>query len=244
MFSIREEKIMSTNITTATFKSNLKKSARLIQKEKNVDYNKALNLASQEYGFDSYHALQTRQKNSNNESNISNPNIGTNGVNKQYSQSQGNRGKQLNPNQMHSLVIAMNQETDVSLLKVIDGRNVQVERVSFQREFLDKGFLEKIGARKLSIEEIKNRKLNQVRPYQEHLLYLEFARSTPWEREEAFEYIRSILFPSTNEYSISSIACSERIWLDNNPIQNFNYDPERFGPGDYCSAIDGYHDSY
>lgn len=34
-----------------------------------------------------------------NESNIPNPNKGTRGTNKQYSQNQGNRGKQLNPNQ-------------------------------------------------------------------------------------------------------------------------------------------------
>ena len=34
-----------------------------------------------------------------NESNQQNPNKGTSGTNKQYSQDQGNRGKQLNPNQ-------------------------------------------------------------------------------------------------------------------------------------------------
>lgn len=34
-----------------------------------------------------------------NEANISNPNKGTAGTNKQYDQNQGNRGKQLNPNQ-------------------------------------------------------------------------------------------------------------------------------------------------
>ena len=34
-----------------------------------------------------------------NEANIPNPNKGTKGTNKQYSQNQGNRGKQLNPNQ-------------------------------------------------------------------------------------------------------------------------------------------------
>jgi len=34
-----------------------------------------------------------------NQSNIKNANKGTNGVNKQYAQNQGNRGKQLNPNQ-------------------------------------------------------------------------------------------------------------------------------------------------
>jgi hypothetical protein len=33
-----------------------------------------------------------------NQANQQNPNKGTSGTNKQYSQSQGNRGKQLNPN--------------------------------------------------------------------------------------------------------------------------------------------------
>lgn len=34
-----------------------------------------------------------------NAANMQNPNKGTPGVNKQYAQNQGNRGKQLNPNQ-------------------------------------------------------------------------------------------------------------------------------------------------
>lgn len=34
-----------------------------------------------------------------NQSNMQNPNKGTEGTNKQYDQNQGNRGKQLNPNQ-------------------------------------------------------------------------------------------------------------------------------------------------
>ncbi|GHU91444.1 hypothetical protein FACS1894155_11100 [Bacteroidia bacterium] len=34
-----------------------------------------------------------------NVSNMQNPNKGTSGTNKQYDQNQGNRGKQLNPNQ-------------------------------------------------------------------------------------------------------------------------------------------------
>ena len=37
--------------------------------------------------------------NSNNEANIQNPNKGTNGTNKAYDQAQGNKGKQLNPQQ-------------------------------------------------------------------------------------------------------------------------------------------------
>jgi len=34
-----------------------------------------------------------------NNSNVQNPNKGTDGTNKQYDQNQGNRGQQLNPNQ-------------------------------------------------------------------------------------------------------------------------------------------------
>ena len=34
-----------------------------------------------------------------NAANIQNPNKGSNGTNKQYDQNQGNRGKQMNPNQ-------------------------------------------------------------------------------------------------------------------------------------------------
>lgn len=38
-------------------------------------------------------------KPTDNTANISNPNKGTNGTNKQYDQAQGNRGTQMNPNQ-------------------------------------------------------------------------------------------------------------------------------------------------
>jgi hypothetical protein len=38
----------------------------------------------------------------NNNSNMSNANKGSSGTNKQYDQNQGNRGKQLNPNQKPS----------------------------------------------------------------------------------------------------------------------------------------------
>lgn len=38
-------------------------------------------------------------KPADNQANMQNPNKGNNGVNKQFAQNQGNRGKQLNPNQ-------------------------------------------------------------------------------------------------------------------------------------------------
>ena len=40
-----------------------------------------------------------------NQSNIKNANKGTNGVNKQYAQNQGNRRKQLNPNQKKNKIL-------------------------------------------------------------------------------------------------------------------------------------------
>lgn len=43
--------------------------------------------------------MSDKIKPEDNESNMQNPNYGTNGTNKHYDQNQGNRGKQLNPNQ-------------------------------------------------------------------------------------------------------------------------------------------------
>lgn len=44
-------------------------------------------------------AKQKSSTNNNNHANQKNSNKGTNGVNEQYAKVQGNRGKQLNPNQ-------------------------------------------------------------------------------------------------------------------------------------------------
>jgi hypothetical protein len=41
----------------------------------------------------------SKQKNGNHNADIQNPNKGTPGNNRTYDQNQGNRGKQLNPNQ-------------------------------------------------------------------------------------------------------------------------------------------------
>lgn len=42
---------------------------------------------------------KSKTKTPNHEADIKNPNKGTDGVNPTYSKNQGNRGKQLNPNQ-------------------------------------------------------------------------------------------------------------------------------------------------
>ncbi|MGE8297409.1 MAG: hypothetical protein ACN6PH_17895 [Pseudomonas sp.] len=46
-----------------------------------------------------------------NEANQVNPNKGTSGTNRQYDQAQGNRGKQLNPNQ-HPIAHAHDEDID------------------------------------------------------------------------------------------------------------------------------------
>lgn len=46
--------------------------------------------------------MDKKIKPEDNIANMQNPNKGTSGTNKQYDQSQGNRGKQLNPNQKNS----------------------------------------------------------------------------------------------------------------------------------------------
>jgi hypothetical protein len=43
--------------------------------------------------------MSNKIKPSDNQSNMQNPNKGTPGTNRQYDQNQGNRGKQMNPNQ-------------------------------------------------------------------------------------------------------------------------------------------------
>ena len=49
--------------------------------------------------------MKNKIKPQQNQSNIKNANKGTNGVNKQYAQNQGNRVKQLNPNQNKNKIL-------------------------------------------------------------------------------------------------------------------------------------------
>tara|TARA_R110001583_G_scaffold68130_1_gene194171 strand:+ start:517 stop:1221 length:705 start_codon:yes stop_codon:yes gene_type:complete len=52
-----------SKLISPTFIKNVKKSAKSLKKELNIDHTKALELASKEAGFSSYHALQTTFEN-------------------------------------------------------------------------------------------------------------------------------------------------------------------------------------
>lgn len=240
-----------TDITTPTFRSNFKKYARTIQKNDEIIYAKAQHIAAKKYGFDSYHALQAHRKSINNESNIINANLGTDGVNVQYAKAQGNRGKQLNPNQQSSLLVAFDDDLIIYKTHKKDGEFITVTE-NFQTEYLDKGFAEEIGARIISLEELKCRDLpwgefpdpEAYRLHQFGLTCIEFLRDkdTPWTKSDADRLVKERIRPK-----IGSHYCSA-FWLDGKPVDNHIGDAqireaELIVMDDYlqyCPAIDGY----
>ncbi|MBE3653899.1 hypothetical protein [Vibrio navarrensis] len=230
---------MSSNMSK-TLKTKLKKQARHIQHDFNVSYSQALEIAAKEKGFPSYHALQAVKKNDNHKADIVNANLGTCGINDTYAKAMGNRGKQLNPNQKHSLVLTLNPRSEVNILAVINGKRCVTEKVRLLDDFLQKVFVERHGARILGTKEINARSFQRLYRCTVHTLYVEFLSDTPWEAKVAFDLIRDCLFPHSNEYSLNSYSCSDIIWLDGSPIKNFNYDDERYAEPDYHPAIDGY----
>lgn len=229
-----------SNHITQTFVSNVKKLARSLKNDLNITHSAALELAAKHHNYDSYHALITHSKKcANHESDIVNGNLGTNGVNITKSKADGNRGKQLNPNQKHSLTIAIKDDCKANVLVSIDdkGRRL-VKEVSFKDEFLDKGLLERISARRIGPKELAHRALkpSDHREIITRCFYVEFLKDTEWDIDEAFQFIRA-------RFSmLGGSAYAETIWLDNYPHFNFNYDEYKYEDLPYCPGIDGYHD--
>jgi len=184
------------DITTKTFLSNVKKSAKAIKKNDNICHSKALDRAAKKHGFDSYHALKSRHKSVNNGSNIVNANLGTDGVNDQYAKAQGNRGKQLNPNQKSSLIVVFNDDLKLSNYHYEDGKLITVIE-NFQTEYLDKGFAEDIGARQVSFKDLKHRYLEDP----DGELSEDFLRRCEWGWNWGYTYIE-FLRNKDNPWSI------------------------------------------
>lgn len=241
-------------ITTKTFLSNVKKSARAIQKNDNVCYSKALDRAAKSHGFDSYHALISCRNSINNESNIVNANLGTDGVNAQYAKAQGNRGKQLNPNQKSSLIVVFNDDLNFSNYHYEDGKLITTIE-NFQTEYLDKGFAEEIGARQVSFKELKHRYLEVPDgELSEDLLrrcewgwnwgytYIEFLRNkdNPWSIEDANQLVRKRIESKIGQ------NYREFFYLDGKQIDNhIGVEMSRHidlmdNQPEYHPAIDGY----
>ncbi|PKG73123.1 hypothetical protein CXF86_19370 [Shewanella sp. GutCb] len=237
-----------TDITTPTFRSNFKKLSRHIQTNNEICYKKAQDIAAKQFGFPSYHALGAHRNRINNESNIVNANLGTDGVNEQYAKAQGNRGKQLNPNQQSSLIVAFDNELIVRTTHIKGDEFIFTEE-DFQTEYLDKGFAEEIGARLISREELKRRDLpwgefpdpEAYRLHQCGLTCIEFLRDkdTPWTKSDADKFLHEKF------YSKNNVKYYDTCWLDGKPVRNHIGDdsarkmalPE---PLEYCPAIDGY----
>lgn len=239
---------MSSNLSK-TLKTKIQKSARHIQRDSNVNYSQALELAAQQAGFSSYHALQATKRNNNHQSDIVNPNLGTNGVNDAYAKAMGNRGKQLNPNQKHSFVFSVDPRAKVSQITVKNGLRYQTATAELKDGYVQKIFVEGHGGRILSKEEVVARGFTewdrQTWPVYRsqctvHSLFIEFLSDTLWEYEAAVDLICSCFFPSSDEYSISAFFCSDIIWLNGKIRLNWNYDFERYELPDYHPAIDGY----
>lgn len=113
-----------------------------------------------------------------NQSNTLNPNKGFSGTNKQYSQNQGNRGKQLNPNQANTLIVLVKSSVVVEKQNPLDRCNDL--QLSFKSEYLDKGFLKKIGATLLDKTVVEERELkaphdNELREPIENYFFIEYS---------------------------------------------------------------------
>lgn len=102
---------------------------------------------------------------------------------------QGNKGKQLNPNQKSSLLVVFDDDLVVYEHEYKNNTPRLVQH-NFQTEYLDKGFATDIGARILSFAEVKNRDLDigyGARLHQWGYTCIEFLRSkgNPWTIEDA-----------------------------------------------------------
>lgn len=176
----------------------------------------------------------------NNEANILNANKGLSGVNKQYAKKHGNRGKQLNPNQKDSLIVLIPNDAKVARAEH-NGPETQFEYVSFRKEYLEKGFLQKIGAREIGIKEAKNRDIRFLDGSQTHgwgYIFVEFLKGDEelWTFKEAHELLIKCLYETVGN------IYSDTLWLNGKPYKNHNYKEPEDEPLPYCPAIDGYHD--
>jgi len=176
----------------------------------------------------------------NNEANIQNANKGVLGVNDQYAKNEGNRGKQLNPNQKSSLIIMVDDDKEVSRLRQLPGTEPKLEFISFKKEFIDKGFLKEIGARRLSNEEAENRDIRLScgnEAYKWGYILIEFLREkdNEWTVEEANTHLIKAFTGNVGH------IYRDEFWLNGNIHKNHKYvelayEEEIF----YCPAIDGY----
>lgn len=233
---------------TQSFISNVKKRAKKIQVESDIKRTQALELAAQEVGFPNYHALLRHSKQANNhQANIVNANKGMDGVNREFAMAQGNRGKQLNPNQNSSLLVIFNDDLMVNESEY-EGTTPKLISRNFKTEYLDKGFATDIGARILSFAEVKHRDLDigyGSRLHQWGYICVEFLRNknNPWTIEDANEIAKKRIGSNIGS------CYREFFFIDGVYVNNHINDERTLALAladdiQYCPAIDGYYDNY
>lgn len=210
--------------------SKVKARAKAIKKENNIQHMKALELAAQEFGYPSYHALDTFLKRLNkNQSDVAR--------------------KPFNPTQHSSLLVVFDDDLEIRSYKTVGGEIITT-RDNFQTEYLSKGFAEQIGARLVSTEELKQRRLlatyDVMRGDRDYLhewgyVCIEFlrAKDNPWTIEDADKLVMEKV-----EKAIGR-NYREFFYLDGRRVENHKskewHDKwNSYDDIDYHPAIDGY----
>ncbi|MDF4332849.1 hypothetical protein P3383_06575 [Vibrio parahaemolyticus] len=210
--------------------SKVKSRAKAIKKEKKIGHMKALEVAAQEIGYPSFHALDTYLKRlkKNEFSATINP---------------------FNPDLQSSLLVVFNDDLELFDYKEVEGDFITT-RKSFQEEYLNKGFAERIGARLLTVDELQQRGLiapggseNGDKDYLHDWGYIciEFVREkdNPWTIEDAeklvIEQVESEIGRNYREF----------FYLDGKLINNhisraWDAEWDDYVDVDYHPAIDGY----
>lgn len=210
--------------------SKVKSRANVIKKEMKIGHMKALEVAAHEIGYPSFHALDTYLKRlKQNESSATiNP---------------------FNPDLQSSLLVVFDDDLKLFDYKEVEGDFITTKK-SFQEEYLNKGFAERIGARLLTADELQQRGLiapggsqNDSKNYLHRWGYIciEFVREkdNPWTIEDAdklvIEQVQSEIGLNYREF----------FYLDGELVKNHisrakDAEWDNYVDIDYHPAIDGY----
>lgn len=160
-----------------------------------------------------------KMKPADNAANMKNGNLGTDGTNEQYDKKHGHKGKALNPNNGKTLIITVPDHNRIF--------HTTRGFLQFKKDYLDKGFLKKIGAKLLTDDEINSSDVKFVNSKLERDdsdYVIKFDAKVQGGETEAIALLKKMF---TDELSNKYGCC---IWLDGKklPVLShpaFNTDP-------------------